>query len=125
MSTALSIKDFKSIAKPKRSKFGNVKTVVDGITFDSKSEAKRWGMLHAFQSVGMVSAIRRQVRFPLIVNDILIATYVADFIYRDADTGAEIVEDVKSDFTRKDPLYRVKKNLMIACHGISIREVIL
>ena len=33
------------------------------------------------------------------------------------------LEDVKSAFTRKDPVYRLKNKLMKACHGIDIREV--
>ena len=33
------------------------------------------------------------------------------------------LEDVKSEFTRKDPVYRLKNKLMKACHGIDIREV--
>jgi hypothetical protein len=31
--------------------------------------------------------------------------------------------DVKSDVTRKHPVYRIKKKLMKAVHGIDIREV--
>jgi len=37
--------------------------------------------------------------------------------------AGRVVEDVKSEFTRKDPVYRLKYKLMKACHGIDIREV--
>ena len=47
MTATLSAKEFQSLTKPKRSKYGNVKTVVDGFTFDSKKEADRWLVLKA------------------------------------------------------------------------------
>jgi hypothetical protein len=59
------------------------------------------------------------VRYPLAVNGEPVATYVADFVY-DED-GATIVEDFKSPASRT-PLYRLKKRLMWAVHGIDIRE---
>jgi len=34
-----------------------------------------------------------------------------------------VIEDVKSPVTRKLPAYRLKKRLMLACHGITIVEV--
>ena len=33
------------------------------------------------------------------------------------------VEDVKSKITRESPLYRMKKHMMLAIHGIEIIEV--
>lgn len=95
--------------------------MVDGIAFDSKREAARWSELRAKQDAGRIAGLRRQVRFPLIVNGTRVCSYVADFVYIAA--GRRVVEDVKSDFTRKLPVYRIKRKLMIACHGIHIQEV--
>ena len=100
-----------------RSKFGNIKTQVDGITFDSKLEAARWQELLLEQRTGEVSNLRRQVSYPLVVNGVLVCRYVADFVYTKA--GAEVVEDSKGVLT---PEYRLKKKLMLACHGITIKE---
>lgn len=103
-----------------RTKFGNVKTEVDGLAFDSRKEASRWVILVALQRGGAISGLQRQVRFPIRVNDVVIARYVADFVYIEA--GQRIVEDVKSKFTAKNPMYRLKKKCMAAM-GIEIQEV--
>jgi hypothetical protein len=104
---------------PRRAKYGNRKTVVDGITFDSLKEAKRWDYLTLLQRAGELSELRRQVRIPCIVNGALICTYIADFVYRDKD-GVEITEDAKGF---KTDIYRLKKKLVAACRSIEIVEV--
>lgn len=113
----------KFIAKrpPKRSKYRNVKTVVNSITFDSKKEAKRWGELKFMEKVGLITELKRQVRYKLQVGTEKIAFYVCDFSYR--RDGVLVVEDVKSEFTKKLAAYRYKKKLMLALHAINIREV--
>lgn len=98
-------------------KYHNKKTVVDGITFDSKREATRYGALKMLERVKRISNLRTQVKYPLIVNEIKVCDYVADFVYEEA--GRTIVEDVKGMRTR---IYSVKKKLMKAVLGISILE---
>jgi hypothetical protein len=72
------------------------------------------------QRAGTISALELQKPYRLDVNGFHIADYVADFVYeRDGET---IVEDVKSKPT-KTRLYRIKKKLMRAIHGIEIHEV--
>lgn len=109
-------------AKPpakKRRKYNNVPTVVDGIRYDSAKEARHGQLLAAMERDGLISELRRQVRFPLKVNGILVCTYVADFEYRDAERG-RVVQDVKG---YKTDVYRIKKALMKAVHGIEVIEV--
>ncbi len=103
---------------PKRPKYGNVKT--NG--FDSKKEAARWEVLSAMQRSGLISNLLKQVMYNIYVGGIHICDYIADFVYTDAE-GKRIVEDVKSPITRKNPVYRLKKKLMLAVHGIDIKEV--
>jgi len=103
--------------KPRRNKFGNVRTVVDGRTFDSKKEARRYLELKRLQAAGAITALRLQVRFPLRVNGVAVGKYVADFVYvRD---GRRVVEDVKGVRTA---VYKLKCKLMLAVHGIEILE---
>ncbi len=104
----------------KQPKYRNKKTVVDGITFDSIREAKRYAELLLLERTGVIQNLRRQVRFPLSVNGQLICTYIADAAY--TENGHEIVEDTKSPVTRKLPVYRIKYKLLRAIHGIAIRE---
>lgn len=108
----------------KKSKYKNRKVVVDGITFDSKAEAKRWEMLLHMERSGEIYALRRQVRFPIVVNGLKICTWIADFAYRISASGNDVVEDVKSEFTRKLPLYRLKYKLVQAVLGITIQEIV-
>ena len=102
-------------------KFGAVATEVDGLRFDSKAEAKRWGHLQMMQRAGLISDLERQVKYRLEVNGQLVCSYIADFRYREGDRT--VVEDVKSVITRKEPSYRIKAKLMRAVHGVEIREV--
>ena len=107
----------------RRSKFGAVKTVVDGITFASKREASRYQELCLLQRAGHIRGLTCQVRYPLDVNGTHIADYVADFCYAEVgDAPVQVrfvVEDCKG---MRTPIYRLKKKLMLACHGITIRE---
>jgi hypothetical protein len=110
--------------KAKHSKYRNVKTVVDGITFDSRAEARRWRTLRMLERVGEIINLRRQVKFSLDVNGVHICDYVCDFIYGHCRQSRPItvIEDVKSIATMT-PAYRLKKKLMKAIYGIEIVEV--
>jgi hypothetical protein len=102
-------------------KFGNKPTEVDGITFASKKEAKRYGELKLLLRAGEISDLKVQPAFPLDVNGTPICRYVGDFEYvRD---GLRVVEDVKSPITRKHPVFRIKAKLFEAIHGFPVTEV--
>ena len=106
----------------KTSKYRNIKTVVDGITFDSAKEARRYGELKLLEKSGRISGLQVQPAFRIVVNNCLICTYKADFRYV-TDTphasGQVVIEDCKGFLT---PVYRLKKKLMLAVHGISVVE---
>jgi len=102
-------------------KYGNHKTGAGGRTFDSKKEARRYGDLLMLARVGKIKDLELQVEFPLIVNDVLVCTYVADFSYM--QDGKRVVEDVKSAATRKNRAYRIKAKLLRALTGIDIEEI--
>lgn len=102
---------------PVQRKYGNVKTTVGDITFDSRREAERWLTLRLLERGGAISDLQRQIRFPLKVNGKLVCTYVADFTYR--CDGKLIVEDSKGCRTRE---YINKAKLFEALHGFAIRE---
>lgn len=104
----------------KVSKYRAQRTTVGGITFDSKKEAKRWNDLLLLQRAGEITHLRRQEEFALRVNGILICKYRCDFAYTEG--GKVVVEDVKSDITRKLPVYQMKKKLMKAIMGVEILE---
>jgi hypothetical protein len=102
-------------------KYGAVKTTVDNIVFDSKAEAKRYQDLKLLQRAGEISELcadKSKLRFPLVVEGQRVGFYVGDFSY--VEKGVRIIEDVKGF---KTPVYQLKKKLMQAIHGISIREI--
>lgn len=106
---------------PKRSKYGNQRCTVDGHTFASKKEAERYLVLRAQQDEGAIEDLSLQPRLPIVVNGETVCHYVGDFAYSIA--GVRMIEDVKSEITRKNPVYRLKAKLVLACHGITILEV--
>lgn len=114
----------KFIAVHKQSKYRNKKTEVDGITFDSAKEAARWLELKALEAAGSIHMLRRQIRVPLVVSGTCVAHWIADFEYIEGDvsTGPLVWEDVKSAYTRKLPVFRLKANLVKAIYGREIKE---
>lgn len=101
-----------------RSKYGNEPTEVDGITFQSGREAKEYGRLKLLERRGVISELRLQQPFALVVAGVKVATYRADFTYFEG--GVFKVVDAKGYRTA---LYRLKRRLMKAIHGIDIIEV--
>ena len=108
----------------KGNKFHNVRTEIDGITFDSKREAKRYMVLTMLELAGEIRNLKLQPEYVLEVNGVKICKYVADFAYQERrrdGSWLSVVEDVKSPATRT-AVYRVKKKLMLAIHEIEVRE---
>ncbi len=106
----------------------------NGISFDSKREARRYKELLALEDDGKITELKLQVPFVLVPKQELkepIASkgktrkselavkYVADFTYLN-NKGELIVEDTKGVKTAE---YIIKRKLMLYVHGIQIREI--
>lgn len=120
----IGVSEFKVLTgKKKVNKYGNKKTEYNGQTFDSRKEAqyaRELDLLSKAQNdTQRVVKYETQVRYPLEVNGTKIATYVLDFKVEYADGRVEFV-DVKG---MRTGVYKLKKKLMLACHGIEITEV--
>lgn len=113
----------------KHNKFNAQKVELDGMTFDSKKEYRRYIELKAMQQRGEITRLEHHTKFELAPKTKLegenrakpAVRYFADFTYYIADKY--IVEDVKSAATKKLSSYRTKKHLMKTVHGIDIKEV--
>lgn len=125
-----------------KSKYYNIRTKAsDGTVLDSVKEARRYEELLILLKAGKIKELQRQVHYELIPNQYetyerfsktgerlkdgnrLIerkVDYVADFVYRDAETGKTIVEDTKGVKTKD---YIIKRKLMLYVHSIRIKEV--
>lgn len=93
-------------------KYGNIKTVVDGIKFDSKAEAERYAELRLLERAGIISELKLQPKFQLIPTFVKNGktfrgiNYIADFMY--TENGRKVVEDVKGCRTE---VYKLKRKL--------------
>lgn len=101
------------------SKYGAKRTEYDGRVYASRAEARRAADLTLLQMAGEIRALAFQQPYPLEVNGVKVGTYVADFTYWTKE-GRFVVEDVKGVAT---PVFRLKKKLVKAIHGIEIVEV--
>lgn len=119
-SCAISCKNkLESWQKQHVSKYGNKKTVVDGIVFDSKKESLRYAELKLLERASKIFSLILQEKFELIPKQCgeRAINYVSDFSY--FLDGVRIVEDVKGF---KTPVYKLKRKLMLFVHGIKIKE---
>lgn len=119
------------MAKKPKPKYRAVRCEVDGEKFDSKREMRHWFELQTRQKLGEICKLRRQQAYQLIVNDVPVGTYVADFVFDELcgvvrgrrfwnASPTHVIADSKGVRTRD---YILKRKLMLACHGISIREL--
>ena len=95
----------------RQNKYHNVKTYVGKIKFDSKKEANRYLELCMLEKSGIIKNLERQKRFEVVpkTDGERAVHYVADFVYE--ENGKLICEDVKSDATRRDKTYIIKRKL--------------
>ena len=124
-------------------KYRSKKVTVNGITYDSKKEAKRHQELLLLEKAGAIRDLQTQVKFVLIPAQYenyerysktgkrlkdgkrLLereVSYIADFTYKQADNL--VVEDVKG-FKQSTAyaVFVVKRKLMLYVHGIQVREI--
>lgn len=111
------------------SKYKNKKLLTEHGVFDSKAEYGRFLELMALQERGEISDLQRQVDFTLIpnqyINNKLIeraVKYKADFVYK--YKGEKVVEDVKSNYTKSLPDYKIKRKMLLYFYGIRLNEVV-
>ena len=109
----------------KKSKYSNIKTVINDIRFDSKREAQRYIDLKIMQANNLISDLRLQVPYTLIesqkggIRKELALKYIADFVYYDNQLKKQIILDVKGV---KTPIYIAKRKLMKQL-GYEITEI--
>jgi hypothetical protein len=115
------------LTSTKRSKFGNKRVVMDGVTHPSKKQGMRWILLRQMERDGQIRDLKREVKYELVVNGMKVCTYIADHVYEVPAVDCcprivwePVVEDVKGF---KTATYNLKKKLMKAVHNIDIREV--
>lgn len=127
----------------KRSKYRNKKTVVDGLKFGSKKEARYYLHLRNLEREGKIRDLKTQVRFDFTIEGKMFryvdsnrpVTYYADFTYIEdgklkvVDVKCEVFKGRLTEAQKKRkaalirPEYKLKKALMMSVHNILIEEV--
>ncbi|MCR4303705.1 MAG: DUF1064 domain-containing protein [Gallionella sp.] len=116
--------------KKRRQKYGNkVTTDADDTKHASKKQATRYRDLGLLLKSGEILMLAREVRFRLPGG----VEYRADHVFCNQRAlmviaelikdGDMTVEDVKSEATRKDKVYKIKARQMRECLGIAVKEV--
>ena len=111
-------------------KYNARKIQIQGETFDSMAEAKRWRELQWMQRGGLIKGLQRQVVYILLPKQYdeygkvieRAAEYIADFVYY--EDGQLVVEDVKG-YKKGSAyaLFALKRKLMLKLYGIRVREI--
>lgn len=116
--------------KPVRNKWNNQRTEYNGYTYMSKKEANFAMSLDnckkAHDPKDRVLSYDKQVPFPIVVNGQKICKYILDFKVAYADGRIEYIDvkafdKKKSKFLSTDT-YKLKKKLVEAIYGITIKE---
>ena len=108
---------FDGVFVKKESKYKAIPITIDGIYFHSTKEGNRYVQLRFKQKMGLISDLKLQVPFELIIDGNLIEKYIADFTY--IENGLFIVEDTKGVKTKD---YKRKKKWMENIYQIKIKE---
>ena len=108
-------------------KYRNKKTTINGITFDSRLEGKRYKELKLLERANLIEELTLQPSFELQPSfkkngkTIRAITYKADFSYIDKEKNCLIVEDTKGMKTMD---YLIKKKLFeYKFPDLTIREI--
>lgn len=98
-------------------KYHNTKTVLNGIKFDSKLEAERYGQLKMMERAGVIRELELQPSFDLIPSfrkngkTWRKTVYRADFRYILCEDDSYIIEDVKGSTAVITDVFRLKQKL--------------
>lgn len=114
---------------PKVAKFRSRWVTCFGHRFQSKHEAEIYMERRQWLRAGRIRDLKLQKRIPIVIGGVPVRyengrqmVYKADFAYIETATGRTVIEDAKSEITRRKEAYRIKKQLLGAM-GVEISEV--
>jgi len=92
---------------------------MDGYLFDSKAEARHYGMLMMLANAGEISSLIVHPRYPIVYQKQKVCIVELDFEYRNGDREPVFV-DVKGVYTA---MSRLKHKLFEAFYGAKVAIV--
>lgn len=127
----ISEEQYRQFLGKKALKYHNNKVVKNGIKYDSQKEYLRHLYLKTLEEEGKISELELQKKFLLQEGFTYNGKkerpiyYIADFYYFDKKLNCYIAEDVKSEITKKDKTYRLKKKMFEYQYpNIAFKEVL-
>ena len=116
--------------RKRRVKYHNVKCEYNGLKFDSKTEMEYYKYLLGLQEKGIVKEIKTQIKYSLqdkfkykdkTQREIV---YIADFVVIYSD-GREEVIDIKGSVHNIDPIFKIKRKLLLCKYpNIDFRVIV-
>jgi Protein of unknown function (DUF1064) len=104
---------------PRRQKYNNKKIKIDGISFDSLKEGRRYEELKLLVESGEIEDLVCHPKFPIVINGKKVCSVLLDFSYFLVRQQETIFEDVKSKATATS-ISKLKKKMCEASHSIEI-----
>lgn len=110
------------------------KTHDNVIRFDSTKEYNVYIELKTLEKANEIKDLQRQVCYTLVPNQYITTpagkkvlkerkiVYKADFVFTDKNNKTVII-DAKSTITRKNPVYIIKRKLLLHVYGFEIVEM--
>lgn len=90
-----------------------------GVYFPTKKEATEYCKSKGISTKYISSLVENEPVYKTVCIE-KNAVYTADFVY--IENGDTVVEDVKSDITRKEADYVLRRKLMLHVYGVRIKE---
>lgn len=103
--------------RKKANKYKAKKCKIDGYTFDSLMEGRRYNELKLLNQSGRIDGIFVHPAFSIFIKEVFICKVILDFGYFDNDKLDTVYEDVKGC---KTALSSLKKKLVEAQYSITV-----
>lgn len=115
----------------KSGKVPHQRIVANGIEFDSKAEHDRYLELLLLERAGLISELECHPSYTILpkqetpkgCSNFRPVVYTPDFRYKDKD-GRERVEEIKSEYTREEKDYVIRRKLIYYTLGIYVEELV-
>ena len=112
-------------------KIQHQRIIADGIEFDSKAEHDRYIELKLMQRAGLITKLECHPSYEVLPKQLTPegkqnfrpVVYTPDFRYINSE-GREIVEEIKSEYSRKEKDYIIHRKLLFYTQGIYVEELI-
>ncbi len=127
------MKQIPRIGETKNGRIEHTKIRVGDLVFDSVAEHDRYLELRVLEEQGIISELECQPRYEILPKqetppgeqNFRPVIYTPDFRYRDSRRGGEtVVEEVKSEYSRHEKDYVIRRKLIYYTMGVYVKEVI-